>query len=238
MAVLEKARGVGGRMATRRFGEAVCDHGTQYFSVKGRAFGSVVSEAQDSNAVMPWCDLFPHSKTEDGPLVEPLDEVGHARWRGARGMTSLPKYLAAQLAEPVRTGVRVGSIGVQDNTVRLVCENNDVVVARAAVLTVPVPQALEIFDSGGLRPPVVDSAVWDVLASVEYVPCFSLMLWLSKPSLLLTQVVWKFVLARLPGLGITIKKEYPQCRASRFRQPLNLAGITSMLTRGKWKINS
>ena len=85
--------------------------------------------------------FVPHSKTEDGPLVEPLDEVGHARWRGARGMTSLPKYLAAQLAEPVRTGVRVGSIGVQDNTVRLVCENNDVVVARAAVLTVPVPQA-------------------------------------------------------------------------------------------------
>ncbi len=184
VAVLEKARGVGGRMATRRFGEAVCDHGTQYFSVKGRAFGSVVSEAQDSNAVMPWCDLFPHSKTEDGPVVEPLDKVGHARWRGARGMTSLPKYLAAQLAEPVRTGVRVGSIGVQDNTVRLVCENNDVVVARAAVLTVPVPQALEIFDSGGLRPPVVDSGVWDVLSSVQYVPCFSLMLWLAKPSLL------------------------------------------------------
>ena len=42
VAVLEKARGVGGRMATRRIGEAVCDHGAQYFSVKGRAFGSVV----------------------------------------------------------------------------------------------------------------------------------------------------------------------------------------------------
>ena len=35
VAVLEKARGVGGRMATRRIGEAVCDHGAQYFSVKG-----------------------------------------------------------------------------------------------------------------------------------------------------------------------------------------------------------
>ena len=184
VAVLEKARGVGGRMATRRFGKAVCDHGTQYFSVKGRAFGSIISEAQDSDVVMPWCDLFPHSKTEDGPVVEPLDEVGHARWRGVRGMTSLPKYLAAQLAEPVRTGVRVSSVSVQGDAVHLVCENNDLVVARAAVLTVPVPQALEIFDSGELQPPVVVSEVWDALSSVEYVPCFSLMLWLEKPSML------------------------------------------------------
>ena len=50
-------------MATRRIGEAVCDHGAQYFSVKGRAFGSVVSEAQESLAVMPWCDLFPDRKS-------------------------------------------------------------------------------------------------------------------------------------------------------------------------------
>ena len=42
VAVLEKARGVGGRMATRRIGEAVCDHGAQYFSVKGRYIPSVV----------------------------------------------------------------------------------------------------------------------------------------------------------------------------------------------------
>jgi renalase len=184
VAVLEKARGVGGRMATRRIGEAVCDHGAQYFSVKGRAFGSVVSEAQESLAVMPWCDLFPQSKTVEGPAVEPLDEVGHARWRGAHGMTSLPKYLAQQLPEPVKTEVRVRSLSVQDNAVHLHCESSEIVVARAAVLTAPVPQAVEIFHSGGLRPPAVDPEVWGALSSVEYSPCFSLMLWLAKPSLL------------------------------------------------------
>ena len=184
VSVLEKARGVGGRMATRRIGEAVCDHGAQYFSVKGKSFGRVVSEAQDSLAVMPWCDLFPHSKTAEGPIVELLDEMGHARWRGTHGMTSLPKYLAKQLPEPVQTEVRVRSLGVQDNAVHLSCENNQTVVARAAVLTAPVPQAVEIFQAGGLWPPAVDSEVWGVLSSVEYSPCFSLMLWLAKPSLL------------------------------------------------------
>jgi predicted NAD/FAD-dependent oxidoreductase len=182
--VLEKARGVGGRMATRRIGEAVCDHGAQYFSVKGRAFGSIVSEAQDTLAVMPWCDLFPRSETAEGPAIDPLDEGGHARWRGAHGMTSLPKYLAGKLTEPVKTGVRVRSVGVEDNVVHVSCENDEMVVARAAVLTAPVPQVVEVFNSGGLRPPVVDPQVWEMLSSVEYSPCFSLMLCLAKPSLL------------------------------------------------------
>jgi predicted NAD/FAD-dependent oxidoreductase len=133
---------------------------------------------------MPWCDLFPHSKTAEGPAVELLDEVGHARWRGAHGMTSLPKYLAQQLPDPVKTEVRVRSLGVQDNAVHLSCEDSETVVARAAVLTAPVPQAVEILQSGGLRPPAVDPEVWGVLSSVEYSPCFSLMLWLAKPSLL------------------------------------------------------
>ena len=32
--VLDKARGVGGRLASRRMGDAVLDHGAQYFTVR------------------------------------------------------------------------------------------------------------------------------------------------------------------------------------------------------------
>ncbi len=184
VAVLEKSRGVGGRMATRRVDEAVCDHGTQYFSVKGRAFGSVVLEAKESGAVMPWCDMFPKAKTLEDPAVAPLDEVGHARWKGSRGMTSLPKYLAQQLSESVKTGVRVSALSIHNDLVHVSCENDEVFVARAALLTAPVPQAVEILTSGGLVPPVVDSAAWKALSSVEYSPCFSLMLKLKQPSLI------------------------------------------------------
>ena len=49
--VLEKSRGVGGRMATRRVGEAVCDHGAQFFTVRGRAFGGLVADAHGAGAV-------------------------------------------------------------------------------------------------------------------------------------------------------------------------------------------
>ena len=44
--ILEKSRGIGGRMATRRVGAAVCDHGAQFFTVRTRAFAATVTEAE------------------------------------------------------------------------------------------------------------------------------------------------------------------------------------------------
>ncbi|MFM8892131.1 MAG: NAD(P)-binding protein, partial [Planctomycetia bacterium] len=49
--VLEKSRGVGGRMATRRVGAAVCDHGAQFFTVRGDGFARLVAEARAEAAV-------------------------------------------------------------------------------------------------------------------------------------------------------------------------------------------
>ena len=49
--VLEKSRGIGGRMATRRVGPAVCDHGAQFFTVRTRAFGATVAEAHAAGLV-------------------------------------------------------------------------------------------------------------------------------------------------------------------------------------------
>ena len=36
--VLDKGRGVGGRMATRRVGDGTFDHGAQFFTVRGERF--------------------------------------------------------------------------------------------------------------------------------------------------------------------------------------------------------
>ncbi|MFM8892129.1 MAG: FAD-dependent oxidoreductase, partial [Planctomycetia bacterium] len=54
--VLEKSRGVGGRMATRRVGAAVCDHGAQFFTVRDDGFGSLVAKAREAAVVAAWCD--------------------------------------------------------------------------------------------------------------------------------------------------------------------------------------
>jgi renalase len=185
--VLEKSRGVGGRMATRRLGEAVCDHGAQFFTVRGRAFGGLVTEAHDAGAVTTWCDGFPRATSAAAAVTPAAD--GHPRWRGVRGMTDLPKRLAAVAVGrdhpgrcDIRTGVRVATVGAADPSagkggVSITLDDGPPLWARAAVLTCPVPQALDLLAGGSL-----DEAAREELARVAYDPCFALMLELARPS--------------------------------------------------------
>ncbi|MEI6256428.1 MAG: FAD-dependent oxidoreductase [Planctomycetota bacterium] len=193
--VLEKSRGVGGRMATRRVGDAVCDHGAQFFTVRGHEFGGMVAEAQAAEAVATWCDGFAKAAPGTASLKAVVD--GHPRWRGVRGMTDLPKWLAAELPPEqceVRTGVRVVSIGVADGRVRLVvktaaaAESPLLIEAAAAIVTTPVPQSLDLMAAGGLLADSattgsIDPEVRRQLATVGYDPCFALLLALNRPSL-------------------------------------------------------
>ena len=67
--VLEKSRGVGGRMATRRVGEAICDHGAQFFTVRGPAFGGMVTEAHEAGSVATWCEGFSQAASVGAAVI-------------------------------------------------------------------------------------------------------------------------------------------------------------------------
>jgi renalase len=181
--VLDKARGLGGRMATRRLGSAVCDHGAQFFTVRGRAFGGIVAEAHEAGAAVEWCRGF----TRDGSLGAESGD-GHPRWRGVRGMTDLPKQLASWLAESgrctIRSAAKAVALAAADGAATVTLEDGDSIVARGAILTPPVPQSLDLLAAGGL--PAAGSAevaVWQSLETVAYDPCFALLVVLNRPSL-------------------------------------------------------
>ncbi len=183
--VLEKGRGVGGRMATRRLGTAVCDHGAQFFTVRGRAFGTLVRDAHDAGAVTEWCTGF--TRATAGGMAPPGD--GHPRWRGTPGMTSLPKFIAGEFDPArcdVRTGVKVASIGIDGDAVAISLDEGTPLHAAAAIVSSPVPQSLDLLAAGGLLPPegsALDSAAVETLRGIAYDPCFALMLVLDRPSL-------------------------------------------------------
>jgi predicted NAD/FAD-dependent oxidoreductase len=189
--VLEKSRGVGGRMATRRLGEAVCDHGAQFFTVRGRAYGGIVAAAHDAGVVTRWCDGFGRAGSIGGDVTPAGD--GHARWRGVRGMTDLPKRLAAELAAAdeagrcdIRVGAKVTAVGIESGRVVVSvdrdAEGSEVIHAAAAVLTAPVPQTLDLMAAGDALG-AVEPAALATLRTVAYDPCFALMLVLDRPSL-------------------------------------------------------
>lgn len=185
--VLDKSRGIGGRMATRRVGAAVCDHGAQFFTVRGGDFADLVAAARADAAVEPWCDGFAQA-AGDGRVEPPGD--GHARWRGTRGMTDLPKWMTARLGSAtgvgrceIRTASTVAAVasGVSGVQVDVASAGGDraSITTRAAVITAPIPQAVDLMSAGGL---VADPAAHQLLATVTYDPCFALMLVLDRPS--------------------------------------------------------
>ena len=184
VAILEKSRGVGGRMATRRVGAAVCDHGAQFFTVRGAEFAAVVDAAAAAAVVTRWCDGFPQAGVAGGVAAGD----GHPRYRGTRGMTDLPKHLAGLLAGgpgrcTIRTGVRAAAVSATERGVVVSLEDGANVLADGAVVTTPVPQALDLLAAGGMSKAGPWTAAWDELARVTYDPCFALAAVLDAPSL-------------------------------------------------------
>ena len=168
--VLDKSRGVGGRMATRRVGGGTFDHGAQFFTVRADRFSDLVDGWLDAGAAAEWSRGFADA---DGRP----NEDGHPRYRGARGMTSIPKYLASGL--DVRTGERAVRVDASAGGWEVTCESGLRLEASALLLAMPVPQALELATSGDYRLP---AGARRHLQAVSYGPCLALMVLLDGPA--------------------------------------------------------
>jgi len=196
--VLEKATGVGGRMATRRVGDAVCDHGAQFFTVRGRAFGKRVTAAHAAGVVRPWSNGFLRAASNGSEVLPAVD--GHTRWCGSLGMRDFPKHIAAGLPADrctIMCGTRAAAIGIDGGRVRTTIEGAshrfasqpllcslESIETTAAIVTCPVPQSLACMAAGGLldRGGGIDGTAMRLLAGVSYDPCFALIVVLDKPS--------------------------------------------------------
>jgi hypothetical protein len=168
---IDKGRGVGGRVASRRVGEATFDHGAQFVTARTPRFAAWLDQARGAGVAREWCRGF------NG------DADAHPRWRGQPAMTALAKHLAQGLAvelEQQVAALRPAGDGWQVETVGGVVRR-----ARALVLTPPVPQSLALLGAGGVT---LDDAVRARLEGVDYERCLAVMAVLDGPS-------------RLPGPG-------------------------------------
>ena len=163
--VVEKGRGVGGRMATRRIGVAVLDHGAQFVTARSERFQEQMGAWVSHGVAMEWCRGFAAGAD------------GHPRWRGNPGMNALPKYLTEGVE--VRLGWRVESI-TRDGGHWVVRFAEGVILTSAAiVLTAPVPQALALMDAGGVA---IEGDVRSGLERIEYERCLAVLAVLDGPS--------------------------------------------------------
>lgn len=168
--VLDKGRGVGGRMATRRIGDATFDHGAQFLTTHSSTFERLVQQWCDTGVVQPWF----HGRLGPDGVGE---RDGHPRYRGAPTMTAIAKHLAAGL--DVRTSCRVERLEQHGDGWIVRASGRVELEASAVVLTAPVPQSLELLDGSGVE---LDPADRTALDAVTYEPCLAALVPLSGPS--------------------------------------------------------
>lgn len=167
--IVDKGRGVGGRLATRRIGPATLDHGAQFFTVRGETFRAVVNEAIDDGVVEVWCHGF---GAEDG----------YPRFRGTNGMNAFAKWLAARVADAggtILSGERAIAIRAGAAQWSLDFENRRTLQTDDVIVTAPVPQALELLAAGEVA---LDSTVEAELTSISYKPTLALLVTLDAKS--------------------------------------------------------
>ncbi len=168
--VLDKGRGIGGRMATRRFGEGLrVDHGAQFFTARGTRFQEVVDAGLENGTVIEWSRGFPEWK--NGEVVN--RPPGHARYACPSGMSDLPKTLAQTV--PVETGAQVVEITrtSKGSVYQAVCADGRVFAGAALMLCLPPVQLLSIArpllpaDTVAAIDAVTYDPAWTLIAQLE-----------------------------------------------------------------------
>jgi predicted NAD/FAD-dependent oxidoreductase len=159
--VLDKGRGVGGRLATRRIGAARLDHGAQFFTARSDDFAAMTQRWIAANIVFEWCRGF----TAAGD--------GYPRYAVHDGMTALAKHLARDL--DVRCDTMVFMVRRTAHGWHVVLDDGTVISADGVVVTCPLPQAFSLLVEADVDLP-------EVLWRTEYDRTIVLLAVLDRPS--------------------------------------------------------
>lgn len=137
--VVEKSRGVAGRMSTRRGEGWQCGHGAQYFTARDPAFAAEVGRWMQAGAAALWTPRL--SVFGDAPAHEP--EAGLLRYVGCPSMTAPARFLAESL--PIQTSTTVSALKRTENGngwQAMTLEHGVLApVFDQVILAVPAPQA-------------------------------------------------------------------------------------------------
>lgn len=177
--VLDKGRGVGGRMSTRTINDAKepkgeqnqglqpvptqtinfakADHGAQYFSVKSPEFQELIAELQAENIVTEWT----------------IPQRANVRYVGRKGMNSIPKRLAQNLNVVVNEKV----ILILGNEVKT--QSGSSYSFDNLIITIPIPQIIDLLNQSQINISDQDQSVFEC---IHYEPCIAVMAVLNEPT--------------------------------------------------------
>lgn len=166
--LLEKSKGVGGRLASRRIttrdgGEAHFDHGAQFLEISHSKCQSILESALGKDLPKSW---------------KIQNSWGLDLYRPLPSMNAFPKLFSA--AKHVVREKKVTQIFYDDSLEvwSLLLNTGEMVSGKAILSTAPLPQLIEILNQNNLIERVEDIPG---LRSINYAPSISVMLVLEEP---------------------------------------------------------
>lgn len=160
--LFDKARGPGGRMATRRHDPYAFDHGAQYFTARDERFQRYVNAWIDGGLVAPWLGRI--GVAENGTCH--AKEGTLQRYVGVPRMSVLTRHLATELNVQLKT--RIATVSRSANGWQLVdTEGQDLGHFDVVLLTTPPAQTIPLLAAA--------PQLQDVTKQVQMKPCWALM---------------------------------------------------------------
>ncbi len=167
--VVEKSRGVGGRMAARRVespqGPLVIDHGAQYFTTRNPEFQELIALLLQQGTVKVWLDQIATLSAEG--ITWPADKHTYPRYSCPTGMSAVAKYLSAGVE--IHLNTKVSAVHPTDRGWSVVAHPDTVHQARAVLLTPPPDQSLALLGS------LAEDPAFDPARAIDFAPCLALL---------------------------------------------------------------
>jgi len=190
--LIEKSRGSGGRMTSRRGDGFTADHGAQYTSAKQPAWADTV-RAEGASVVELWL----------------AGDARYPRFAHREGMSVFARRLLHDIPDthPVRFGARVVRIEIDRPQPaplwRVFLESGEMFAARSVIVTAPVPQAVELIRQSGH---VLSDASSAAVQPLVFTSCLALLIELAQPLPEFIPAMWKQPSPALTGIYDQLRK--------------------------------
>jgi photolyase PhrII len=165
--VLDKGRGPGGRMSTRRQDDYRFDHGAQYFTARDPRFLRHVYAWRERGLIEAW---EPRIAVVNADGVQP-GSGSNERFVAVPGMSSICSEIAAGLPD-CRFSCKLETARREEGQWIMETSGQETLTADALVLAIPPSQVLDLVD---------DPEIAKSLAQIRMQPCWAVMAVLDQP---------------------------------------------------------
>lgn len=167
--VIDKSRGVGGRVATRRLFDTKADHGACYIKPKGEVLQHLIKLLVHKGDLEVWTDTLHVQDRSSSLVANPQLSLPYI---APGGMNVIAKFLAQGLDIDRHQRV-VSIIPTSENQWHLTSETNFECTASSVVVAIPAPQAVMLLQP--LAENLLNNDFFEQLCSVEFYPAITVM---------------------------------------------------------------